>query len=316
MIGDTAARRPGDGRLRFFLRMGSTVAMLSLVWTLAGGGDSLARLASANIGWIALAFVTVNIQTMLSARRWQITAAPLGLRIGLWRAISEYYLSQLVNQALPGGILGDAGRAVRSRHAADLPRAAQAVVIERLLGQVALLAVFALGIVLLATGTGHASLLDPATGLLSLALLAAGAAVLAGGLALLWVPRLRLVAWSAARILRGCIVSEGLWLRQGSLSIAIAVCNIMAFALCFRATGSVLPAGVALVLIPLILLAMLVPLTVGGWGLREGTAAALFPLAGGTAEAGLAASVAFGLVLLVSALPGAIALFRPARTMA
>ena len=56
---------------------------------------------------------------------------------------------------------------------------------------------------------------------------------------------------------------------------------------------------------------MLVPLTIGGWGLREGTAAALFPLVGGSGEAGLAASIAFGLVLLASSLPGAITLLRP-----
>jgi hypothetical protein len=54
----------------------------------------------------------------------------------------------------------------------------------------------------------------------------------------------------------------------------------------------------------MILLAMLIPLTIGGWGLREGAAAWLFPLAGATAAEGLAASVAFGLVFLCVALPG------------
>ena len=55
---------------------------------------------------------------------------------------------------------------------------------------------------------------------------------------------------------------------------------------------------------PLILLTMLIPVTISGWGLREAAAAALLPLAGFVASEGLATSVAFGLVLLATSLPG------------
>ncbi|NIY95540.1 UPF0104 family protein, partial [Salipiger sp. HF18] len=70
-------------------------------------------------------------------------------------------------------------------------------------------------------------------------------------------------------------------------------------------SGSLLPAGEAALVVPLILTAMLLPASVAGWGWREGAAAALFPLAGLSAEAGLAASIAYGLISLLSALPGA-----------
>jgi len=65
-------------------------------------------------------------------------------------------------------------------------------------------------------------------------------------------------------------------------------------------------------LIPLILTAMLIPLSVAGWGWREGAAAALFPLAGAAPDAGLAASAAFGALMLAAAMPGALWLTRPA----
>jgi len=58
------------------------------------------------------------------------------------------------------------------------------------------------------------------------------------------------------------------------------------------------------VLVPLTLVAMLLPISVGGWGLREGAAAVLWPIAGFSAEAGVAASIAFGLAALAAALPG------------
>ena len=60
----------------------------------------------------------------------------------------------------------------------------------------------------------------------------------------------------------------------------------------------------------MILFAMVLPLSISGWGLREGAAAALFPLAGLSASAGLAASVAFGLTFLAITLPGLILVRR------
>jgi glycosyltransferase 2 family protein len=68
------------------------------------------------------------------------------------------------------------------------------------------------------------------------------------------------------------------------------------------------PIVTLLALVPIILFAMLVPLSVSGWGLREGAAAALFPVAGATAAEGFATSVAFGLAFLVAVLPGAVPL--------
>jgi hypothetical protein len=65
----------------------------------------------------------------------------------------------------------------------------------------------------------------------------------------------------------------------------------------------VLGPGAALVLVPLILAAMLIPLTVGGWGWREGAAAALFPLAGASSVAGVSAGIVFGGAILLSVLP-------------
>ena len=60
-------------------------------------------------------------------------------------------------------------------------------------------------------------------------------------------------------------------------------------------------------LLPLVapvLVTMLLPVTVAGWGLREGAAAALWHAVGLTAADGVAISVAYGLLVLVSSLPG------------
>jgi hypothetical protein len=58
----------------------------------------------------------------------------------------------------------------------------------------------------------------------------------------------------------------------------------------------------------LVLLAMAVPISIGGWGPREGAAAWAFALAGLGAAAGVTTAVIYGVLALVASLPGAIVL--------
>jgi hypothetical protein len=55
---------------------------------------------------------------------------------------------------------------------------------------------------------------------------------------------------------------------------------------------------------------MLIPVTVAGWGLRESAAAALWGAVGLTAADGVIVSVAYGLLVLVGSLPGALFLMN------
>ena len=111
-------------------------------------------------------------------------------------------------------------------------------------------------------------------------------------------------------ILREGLTGGGTFRRQVALSLGTASCNLAAFAFCAAAIGVTLPIVTILAVVPIVLFAMLVPLSISGWGLREGAAATLFPIAGATAAEGFAASVAFGLAFLVAVLPGALPLLR------
>ncbi len=65
-----------------------------------------------------------------------------------------------------------------------------------------------------------------------------------------------------------------------------------------------LPAATLLALVPPVLVAMLVPLSVAGWGIREGTAALVWGLVGLPPAQGVAVSMAYGLLVLLASLPG------------
>ena len=60
------------------------------------------------------------------------------------------------------------------------------------------------------------------------------------------------------------------------------------------------------------MLVMVVPLSVGGWGLREASATAVLAYLGWSPEAALALSAVYGLSVLIGSLPGALVLLRRA----
>lgn len=290
--------------VRRAVQIAVALGLLALLWQVADGAAAARLLAGANPWWLLAAVVVLTLQTGLSALRWRLTAAELGIPMARGTALSEYYLSQIVNQALPGGVIGDAGRALRSRQVAGLMAAGQAVVFERLAGQIAMFVVMSAGFL--------ATLIVPGGVAWPLwALWMVGGMIFAG----VAVP---LALWLVARSsigarLRGqgaalwrAVFAPRVLARQAALSLTAVLCNIAGFGFCIWAVGVSLPIPAIMALVPLILLSMVIPLTISGWGLREGAAAALFPLAGASASDGLAASIAFGLVFLATVLPGAL----------
>jgi hypothetical protein len=89
----------------------------------------------------------------------------------------------------------------------------------------------------------------------------------------------------------------------------IVAANLAGFAFAAQAVGGQIGLPQVLYAVPMILAAMLVPLSVAGWGYREGAAAAVFPLIGASAATGVSASVVFGCVILVAGLPGIAVMF-------
>ena len=73
-----------------------------------------------------------------------------------------------------------------------------------------------------------------------------------------------------------------------------------------RAVGVETPLPVLLPLVAPVLMSMLIPVTVAGWGLREGAAAVLWGAVGLTAADGVLVSVAYGLLVLAGSAPGAV----------
>lgn len=287
-------------RFRWFWRMALTFGLLALVWQAVDGAEVIARLRTLDPLWLGLALLLLLGQTLLSAIRWRVTAARLGQSMPMGHALREYFLAQTINLTLPGGVVGDAARAVRARQGVGLEVAGQAVLFERLSGQAALVMVTLVvgGLALLVPG-GITPPLPISLGLASLAALALGA-----GLTLSWMAARRPAIGRWREAFRWSVLHRDVAMVQVALSLGTVAANVLSFAAAAASVGLVLPLAAIFGIVPLVLFAMLVPFAIGGWGVREGAAVLLLPMIGADAEAAVTASAAFGIVFLISSLAG------------
>jgi uncharacterized membrane protein YbhN (UPF0104 family) len=265
-------------------------------------------------GWVLLAVAISVVQVAVLAWRWRFTAGCLGVDLSYTAAWREYYLSIFLNQVMPGGVVGDVSRAwrqarVQTRQREPAGPAVRAVIFERLSAQAVMTAVALVSLLALPVIVNRGS---------RLVLFGAGAvAVLIVIAMVVWMRR-----QSSAQSLVGQVLADldaahlsGPVFAAQLVSAAIVVGTYLAtYLTAARAVGMDTPLPVLLPLVAPVLMSMLIPVTVAGWGLREGAAAVLWGAVGLTAADGVLVSVAYGLLVLIGSLPGALFLMRPGTT--
>ncbi|MCF1509167.1 lysylphosphatidylglycerol synthase domain-containing protein [Streptomyces glomeratus] len=278
-----------------------------LLWRLGTGVflDGLRRIDAPTL----LAGLGIGVlTTVFSAWRWCRVARALDIRLPLGAAVADYYRALFLNAALPGGVLGDVHRAVRhGQSAGDVGRGVRAVVLERTAGQVALVVI---GVpVLLTMPSPVLAQARHLAGLLALGALGALAVVAAVRMGRAPRPSRRTRALAAALAeARTALLARGS-LPAVLLSSAVVLAgHLLMFLVAARAAGSHASPATLLPLALLALIAMGLPLNVGGWGPREGVTAWAFGAAGLGAETGLSVAVVYGVLSFVASLPGIVVL--------
>lgn len=300
-------------RFRVGVRWALSLAVLGTVLWWLEPASVASRLADLSHGWLLGALAVSVVQMALSAWRWRFTAARLGLSLPYSHAVGDYYLSVFVNHLLPGGVAGDALRAHRHATASRQTGAAwRAVIIERASGQ----AVVVVGTLAVLVFVPVWTRVLPAPSSLGDELLkpvALGLLLIAGALALTAFRSPGV--WKAfGRDVRRALLARGAWPRQVASSVGIVFSYALVFAMAARAVGAAQDFTFLLALALPILLAMLIPFSVGGLGFREAAAAWVWLALGLPPEQGAAAALTYGLLVLIAAAPGAVVLIlRPRR---
>jgi uncharacterized membrane protein YbhN (UPF0104 family) len=237
-----------------------------------------------------------------SAWRWRVVARALGVDIGLQGAVCAYYRSLFLNSVLPGGVLGDVNRAVtHGRRAGDVVLGLRAVGWERLWGQVIQ------GVVVVVVLLTLPSPVRPALPyvLAGVAGMAGCAALLVRGAARRGRSRLTRAARAVSADLRHGLLAPGVWPRATLASVLVVAGHTATFVIAARAAGSTAPLGELVALLMVVQTVVVIPLSIGGWGLREGAAAWAFAAAGLGAATGVTVATLYAVLMLIAVAPGA-----------
>jgi uncharacterized membrane protein YbhN (UPF0104 family) len=267
-VGVTSSRGPWRTLVRLAIGLGLLAWLLSRI----DFSRRTIELGSDVVLGIAVTVALLVLAQAVSALRWREI---LGAAAPTWGYLFRLYLiGNFFSLFLPTSVGGDAVRAVAASRA--LPTSTPAVtsvVVDRLIGVVALLAYLALGIlvapaVVAQAGTA-AEWQGPGLalgGALALALLAA-----IGGVA--WLvrrPTVRRRLAPAGELIGRLWRSPGTLARILGLGLAVQALYILAWGLLASALGVRLPPALFVATVPVVSLLAMLPVSLSGIGIREG----------------------------------------------
>lgn len=255
-----------------------------------------------------VALALIFFQTFVLNGRWELIMRALGVPLNWLAGWRILMISLWFNQVLPSSVGGDAVRMwLLRQRGVQWSEAVKGVAADRFTALIGLIVLMVAGLPLLLSRVSN-----PA------AILAIGGLTLAGvagTVVLLTLDRLpkRLIALPAiASFVRFGALVRFLLLqseRRGLLFGSALLIHLVTAAACYalaRGVGaqlSILDAGI---LIPPVVLLTAVPISISGWGVREGAMVACLGLAGVPSEEALSVSLLLGAISVIVGLVGGV----------
>jgi uncharacterized membrane protein YbhN (UPF0104 family) len=288
------------------LKLAVSIGLVWFAFSKIDLGTTWATLRAIAPSAVVAALLLLFVQFLLGAFRLRTLLAALGARYRTLAAMEVVLIGAFFSQTLISFVGGDAmriWRIIRSRISVAV--AAKSVLFDRVAG-------FAGLFVLLLSATPFLVRIVPTPEMLAgqaLIVLAALGAV--GGVYVLRrlpgiLPQGRLVRIAQDVVDSGLAIwrsRRGAWLVIG-LSIAIQLMNVVVLYVIGDGLGMRFSFVDGLLLFPTVLFLSMLPISVAGWGVREGAMVTALGLVGVPGHESLALSVCFGLCLVAISLPG------------
>ena len=303
-------------QVKLTLRFALSAAIFVFLATQISLAESLRVLSKLDV-FGAILSVGLMIGLMIPATfRWYYVLHTFRTTLPFCALLRMNLASSFASQALPTSLAGDALRAEWLRRSGlVLSKSVTVVTVDRLLAFLCLWIVVlcALPVSISVVGLSRADLLNLLSSLTPLLLAVFGTGVISI-FALIrlrpeWVRNTQAKIALTARTLRSSpyrltIFAHGLLVHLMRVLAVVVLANSMSIEV---------SVWLCLALVPIALFIAMLPISIAGWGVREGIFATVFVRAGISLEEAIALSVAFGLAWLASAIPGALFLGSPVR---
>ncbi len=249
------------------------------------------------------------LQAVIAGARWRVVLKAIGAPLSFFDSFKIYYIGLFFNQTLPSSVGGDAVRMyIAKRAGISLGAAINSVLLER--------GALVIALVLIVVGMqpyfmgrvpdNQASLILSSIAVLFIVMVA-------GLITLMNFDRLP-ERYSRSRVVRGLAMLAGdsrkvflspkwgasilAWSLTGHLNVTLSV-YILALGL--KLDVSFFD---CLALFPPVMLATTLPISIAGWGVREGAMVAAFGLIGISQEGAIVLSLLTGMLAIFACLPG------------
>lgn len=325
MAEQMAGRRAARRSYILPLRVAASAIMLAFLLPRVRESSLISEWSTRTAMWLAAALGVTLVGIVLSAVRWRQVLHALGHRSRTATLLSHYLAGQFVGNFLPSTIGGDVLRVTRlSASNGDRPDSFASVVLERLTGWLVLPVICLTGLFVnpslldLGTASAVAVVLSVGTLMLLVVLLAAGASPtlgrrLAGREG--WRRFVEAVHLGLDRFRQ----RPGAAVAVIAVGFAYQLAVVVAAYFGARALGLDVGPTAILAFMPAVAIAQVIPISVGGLGVREGAFVLfLHPLGVPTGEAVALGLLVYGLNLAVSLLgaPAFAVGNRPSRAVA
>lgn len=298
-------------RIKSWARLLVSVSIMALILRSIDIRQAWQVARDARPDWLLLAVSMQLGSTAIAAYRWQLIMRNLGFGQTFSFYWDSYFKGMFFNQGLPTSIGGDALRVLDvARRGFRKRDVLVGVAIDRITGLGALLL-----LALAATLVGPAVL--PPQVARAIQWLAVVGVLGFCGLFVLgrwsWLdraPRLAVVKTASDRLRQ--TVSRHRFLLLLS-SLLVPLCAMLAFFAIGQALGLRYDLLTYMAIVPPALVLTVIPISIAGWGVREGALVGLFSLIGADQTVVLMMSVVYGILLILVSLPGLVVFLRGRR---
>ena len=239
-------------------------------------------------------FISI-VQYLLSAWRWYFIALNTNTKIKYNDALKFYYISGFLNNILPTGIMGDIYRTmnikVNNENKANFLKSFQSVIFERLSGQITLIVTFIISLCIFF--------------LINKKYEAFGYVLLLIIFSLLII-KIFFMSKQKNRYIMNFkkIFSGSCFYKHFFLSLIIVLTYITTYIICAFSLSLDIDIISFFVFAPIILFSMTLPVSIGGWGIRETTALIISFLLGLSISSSVTVAIVYGITNLICSLPG------------
>lgn len=293
---------------KFILRLIITLLILTVIVRSLETQQVWETVRQANLSLLLLAILLQSGSTAVSAYRWQVIMQNLGFGQNFAFYWQSYFKGMFFNQGLPTSIGGDAVRVLDIASRGFRKRdALYGVLVDRVIGLGALMSLSLLSYLfnphLLPAAIYRPVLMMFCAGLIGLLSLF----IISKTQWLKHYPKLAIIEILFNKLTQSFHANRSL---LSALSLLIPLLALLGFFVTGWALGLRYPLMTYFAIVPLALVLTVIPVSIAGWGVREGALVGLFSLIGANKAAVLTMSLLYGITLIIVSLPGLITFLK------